>query len=115
MAEKKLNLGERFVIAELLPKKGNYAMLRILTDLEMKLLPTAKEKEEFNLRLNEDKTMWIWDEPAKEERPLIFEKAEIDIIKDELKKLENSGELDRTRHMSIYNKFVLQNESEKKG
>jgi hypothetical protein len=101
--EKKLNVGERLIILQILPKEGNFATLRLLRDLSAKIGLSAEELEEFEVKQEETKI--LWNTKGIEERPIELKTKEIELISKELKKMDKDRKLD-FQHFSIFEKFV---------
>ena len=102
--KRKLNIGERLMILELLPKEGNFVTLKIVRDLQGALSFTEKELKEFGMTFEGTNVKWI-PEKSKETKELeIGEKAE-DIIVDALKKLDEDKKL-KPNHFGLYELFV---------
>jgi len=100
--EKKLSIGERLIILQLLPQEGNYATLKLIRDLGNKIGISADEHTEFELTQVGDKISW--NEKGKEEKPIDLKIKEIEIITAALEKLDSEKKLE-FRHFSIFEKF----------
>jgi len=93
---------ERLVALSILPKEGDYATLKILTNLRLSLSFTEEETKAWEITTGaEGRTSWR--EDAEAEIP-IGEKA-TDIIVDALKKLNRDKKL-MAEGMSLYEKFI---------
>jgi hypothetical protein len=101
--EKKLNVGERLIILQILPKEGNFATLRLIRELNGKVGFSADELIEFEVKQEGDKVSW--NAKGIEEIPIDFKEKEIEIIEKELKKLDKESKLE-FRHFSIFEKFA---------
>ena len=100
----KLNLSERFEVLRLLPEQGNFATLKIVSDMRTNLAPSEDEHKKFCIQQQGDQILWDSAKGAEAVEIPIGEKA-TDIIVDALKKLDESGTM-TARHMSLYEKFV---------
>lgn len=99
----KLNLLERFTILQVLPKEGNFATLNIVRKLQEALAPTEKEFNEFGIVQENNQTKW--NEKGIEVREIKIGEKAIDIVVEELEKLDADKKL-TPQHMSVYEKFV---------
>jgi len=100
--EKKLNVGERLIILQVLPKEGNFTTLRLIRDLAAKIGLSADELVEFDLQQDGDRIKW--NDAGQEERAFDLKLKEVEIIMAELQKLDNESKLE-FRHFSIFEKF----------
>lgn len=102
----KLNIGERYRVAQLLPEKSNFETLKILRDLKGELSPSEKEKKKCNIRREQEGgeifLKWDDEEYAKE---IKFGETTTAMIVKKLKKLEDEESLIDV-DISIYEKFV---------
>lgn len=100
-----LTIRERIILLSILPKEGNYAMLKILTNLRMSLAFTEEEVKEWNVVTDPDtwQTTWNKDAVGTVEIP-IGEKA-TDIIVDAFKKLNKQNKLVEEM-IDTYERFV---------
>lgn len=99
----KLNLLERIMIQNILPKEANFATLKIMNNLRQSVAPSEEEYKEFEIKQVNDRIMWnaLGNEPREIE---IGEKAS-DIIKDALKELDKDKKLTQDL-FTLYEKFV---------
>lgn len=103
--EKKLNISERLMIMQILPKEGNFVLLKMIRDLNSKVGFSADEIQEFNIKTNDDKI--TWDSKGMVEKAIDFKIKELEIIADALKKLDKESKLE-FRHFSIFEKFAIE-------
>lgn len=98
-----LSVLERLVALSILPKEGDYATLKILTNLRLSLAFTEAEMKAWGIVSDPvtGKTSWQQDEVA--EIP-IGEKA-TDIIVDALRQLNREKKL-TDQVVSLYDKFI---------
>ena len=101
--EKKLNVGERLIILQILPKEANFITLRLIRDLSGKVGLSADEFIDFDMKQEGDKISW--NNKGSEEKSIDFREKEIDIIENELKKLDRENKLE-FKHFSIFEKFA---------
>jgi len=94
---------ERLVALGILPKEGDYATLKILTNLRLSLSFTEEETKAWGITSDPETGRTSWQENAEAEIP-IGEKA-TDIIVDALKKLNRDKKL-MAEGMSLYEKFI---------
>jgi len=94
---------ERLVALSILPKEGDYATLKILTNLRLSLSFTEKEIKAWGITTDAETGRTSWKEDVEAEIP-IGEKA-TDIIVDALKKLNREKKL-TAEGMSLYEKFI---------
>jgi len=98
-----LSVLERLVILKALPVEGNYATLKILTNLRMSLSFTEEEMKAWEIVTNPETGQVTWQNNGEADIP-IGEKA-TDIIVDAFKKLDGSNKLP-VGSMSAYEKFI---------
>jgi len=101
--EKKLTVGERLIILQILPKEGNFTTLRLTRDLGNKVGISADEFEEFEIKQEEN--LIKWNDKGSIEKSIDFKNKEIEIISAELKNLDKEKKLE-FRHFSIFEKFI---------
>ena len=105
-----LNLNERFSLAGILPVESNYDDLKMLRELREELAVTEKEKKEIGWRDFPDGSAQ-WEGSKVVPLTIVFNESKLTIIKNALKKL-NSGDKMTIAHMSLYEKFVLEQDVE---
>lgn len=98
-----LSILERLSVIHALPKEGDYATLKILTDLRMSLSFTEEEMKKWEIITNEQGGI-SWSEKAEEVEIPIGEKA-TDIIVAGFKKLDSEKKLQEDM-VSAYEKFI---------
>ncbi len=98
-----LSILERLAVIHALPKEGDYATLKILTDLRMSLSFTEEEMKKWGIVTNEEGGI-RWGENAEEVEIPIGEKA-TDLIVVAFKKLDSEKKLQEDM-MSAYEKFI---------
>lgn len=101
---KKLNVGERLSILQILPVEGNFVTLKLIRDLKAKVGLNAEEFETYNI-IQTGSTV-TWNASGNEEKEIDFREKEIDIISEELKKLNDNKKL-LENQFNIYEKFVI--------
>jgi len=107
-----LNVGERIVALSLLPKAGNFAMLRMINELTAKLGLSADEVEKYELTSDEKTGMTNWNKLGIDELiDIEFKTKEKEIIVKELEKLDKEEKLEQ-RHFSLYDKFVVEDDKD---
>ena len=108
----KLNMFERLVIMGLLPQTGNFATLRIVTELNMKLGPSDEESVLAGLETTPEGGVIArlgWDKIPEIE--FTFKETALKMIKDALQKLDDEEKL-TMEHFRVYKKFMLVKEKE---
>ena len=98
-----LSVLDRLMILKALPGEGDYASLKILTNLRMSLSFTEDEVKEFGLETTKDGAGTSWEKNDEVEIP-IGEKA-TDIIVDAFKRLDKQKQL-LPEMMGVYEKFI---------
>lgn len=101
----KLDLAERLHFGVLLPDKGDYISLTLKQDILAKLKITQAEIKEWNLK-TEDGQTYSWDPEADTIKEFEFTQAELAMIKDKLKSLNDSKSLDAVTY-AFYGKFLI--------
>jgi hypothetical protein len=99
----KLNLLERIMILNVLPKESNFITLRIVKDLEKSLSFTEEEIKEYSIKQEGQNINWNIEGNVEKEIQ-IGEKA-TDIIVESLKKLNEQNKL-TMQFFSTYDKFI---------
>jgi len=98
-----LSVLERLMVLKVLPKEGNFAALKILTNLRLSLSFTEEEIKEWGIVSDVAGGRTTWNVEGVAEIP-IGEKA-TDIIVMALKKLDHEKKL-AVEDMGIYEKFI---------
>lgn len=99
----KLNIPERIVLMQILPRENNFVTLKIIRDLNGILGIQENEFKKYGIVQKGDSVNW--NEKAIEEIEIeIGERAE-DIIIESLKGLNDQKRLEQ-KHFSLYEKFV---------
>ena len=75
MVMKKLNVQERLMAMNILPREGGMLTLRLIRELTAKLGLNADELKEFEVK-QEGQTI-TWNEKGKEEKPISFKDKEL--------------------------------------
>lgn len=104
-----VNVMERTLILQILPRESDYETLKMIVGLHDKLKPTAKEITEFDYKeeVGKDGNVNIsWNEKGKEAIELKLEKKETDFIADLFKKLDKNKKLNQSI-LGLYDKFVV--------
>jgi hypothetical protein len=98
-----LSVLDRLVLLKILPKEGDYASLKILTNLRLSLSFTEDEMKGWEIKEDQENQRTVWKVDGIADIP-IGEKA-TDIIMDALKKLNREKKL-TVDDMTIYEKFI---------
>jgi hypothetical protein len=102
----KLGLYERLVTMSLLPATGNYATLKIITELNLMLAPTDEEYKAAGLEPQENGGVIAKNWQAVPEKEFTFKETALKLIQDALKKLDEEGKL-TMEHYRCYEKFMI--------
>lgn len=100
-----LNVIDRIVLLNLLPKEGNFANL--------KLLRTARESLSFNedenkaLAFRQAGEQILWTDNVVGSKEIAIGEVATQLIVKELKRLDENGKLQQ-EHLSVYEKFLNQ-------
>jgi hypothetical protein len=98
-----LSVLDRLVLLKILPKEGDYATLKVLTNLRLSLSFSEDEMKDWGITGDAATNRTSWQVDGKADIP-IGEKA-TDIIVDALKKLNREKKLSFD-DMTIYEKFI---------
>jgi len=98
-----LNLMERLMAVQILPKEGSFVTLKITRDLQGVLAPSEAEYKEFEVVQDGEQTKW--NEKGREEREVVIGEKATDILVEALKNLDKDKKL-TLQFMSLYEKFV---------
>jgi len=99
-----LNIVERMILIQILPREGDFVTLKIVRDLQGVVGFSEEEYKEFELREVENGT-YAWNSKGNLPKEIPIGEKATDIIVDALKKLNNEKKL--TEHMvSLYEKFI---------
>lgn len=102
--DKKLTCGERLIVLNIMPKEGNFVTLRMIRTLVDKLGLTAEEIVDFGIV--ETNGQVRWGPMGSVEKEFEFAQAEVDLIKKQLKKMDDDGKLTNDT-FSVYEKFCM--------
>jgi len=110
----KLNIMERFLVLNILPKENNIITLRTIKTLQDTILPSEEELDDIEMKvITQDKNgnplpqpqnQWNRAKGEIEKEFEIGERAQ-DIVCDALRKLDKDKKLN-LEHMSIWDKFM---------
>ena len=114
----KLNVPERLILLQIVPKEGNFLTLKVVRDLTSTLAMNDEEFKEFNILQGKsqptpeepegkevDPNTITWNLTGIEEREVEIGEKATDIIVEALKKLDENKKLEQ-RHLSLYEKFI---------
>lgn len=105
-----LDIFERVVLLDLLPKQADYTTLKVIQELRMALSFTEEEHARWQPRLEGEMLRWEGKDKKGNEIPVVAEIAigsrARRIIEDELVERDKQGTLHQD-HMSLYEKFVV--------
>ena len=101
----KLNILERLVIGNMLPKEMSFAAWGIINALRNDLAPTEAEMKALDMKPNPDGEGVIANWDAVSEKEIVFGEIAENLIVDALKKLDSENKL-MQEHLTVYEKFV---------
>jgi len=115
-----LTVVERMVIPRILPTQGDFRTLRIVKRINAKVELTDDEVEVLNVRQVGDRLHWrdgTEEDVSDEEREILYtlvkegkeielEEAELELLREELRKLNDSKRLEMNM-ISLYEKIVF--------
>ena len=97
----KLNVVERILLLQILPKEGSYVTFKILADLKGLLAFNEKEIKEYGVIEKEGRITW----KKTGDKEINFGEKVTEIVKDALKKLDEAGKINAD-NISLYEKFI---------
>ncbi len=98
-----LKVSERILLLQVLPREGNYANMKILSELRLNLSYSEDEQKKWEIDVDEENQMVSWEENGEADIP-IGEKA-TGIIIDELRKLDSENKIS-VQAIPIYERFI---------
>jgi hypothetical protein len=101
----KLNMLERIMAISAISeyKEGNFITFKTISSLRNKLFVTEEEQKEFELRIEDGR--YLWNNKGQESIEIELTEGEINLIKEQLKKINDSDRLTE-QHYSLYEKVV---------
>lgn len=99
----KLNVKDRILLLNVLPKEGNFVTLKITRKLEESLSFAEEEVKKYQFVTKENRV--TWDLNAEQESDIEIGEKATDIIVDALKKLNEGNKL-TNEYLDVYEKFV---------
>lgn len=108
----KLNVYERLVLLNILPKEGNFITLKILRQLREGLSFNEKEIKDLKLAIDQEKGTATWDQEKEPNKEMEIGREGKKIIVETLEKLDEDKKLTH-EHYSLYEKFVEEKEENK--
>lgn len=112
--KQKLNIAERIALLNILPYEGNVVTLKIIRDLQNQLGFSEEEMKRFkmkNIRKPDGSTFAVWDSKYDEKKEIEIGDAANTIVVEQLKLLEKGKKL-RMEMLTLYEKFVVDEEKE---
>jgi hypothetical protein len=101
-----LEIGERFIVLQLLPEKANFVNMKLIRELKEALAPTTEEAEAIDLKQTDEGHLQWNNEKAKEVVAEIgFDPKALVMVIDALETLNKAEELEE-KHFSVFEKFV---------
>lgn len=103
----KLEIGERMILSQILPKEGAYMAVLIAKRITKKLEITDTEIEEWGITATETTpgtVSYKWDPAKVKEAEFEFTDAETDLIRRELNKLDKDNKITFS-NISTFEKF----------
>lgn len=98
-----LTVAERIILLQVLPTKGDYVTLKILTQLRLNLGLTEGEFKKWGVTNDPEKQMIRWEENGVAEIPI--GEVATGMIVDALRDLDKKKELS-VESMTLYEKFI---------
>jgi hypothetical protein len=98
-----LNLKERIVLLNVLPRQGDMATVRIVRDLQNSLAPSEDEFKEFEIK--QEGTQYSWNEKGMAPKEIKIGARARQIVVDALTTMDKAKQL-TADHLSVYEKFV---------
>jgi hypothetical protein len=98
-----LNVFDRLVLLNILPKEGNFLTLKIVRSLREDL--SFSEDEHKALQFHQDGQIMKWQQSADIPKCIAIGEKANEIIVEALKKLDKENKL-QAEHLSIYERFV---------
>lgn len=99
-----LNLRDRFVFIQMLPQTGKLKDIKLAKDLNVKLLPTAKEIEEYGITQDNSTGFIQWNSEVPNETTIDITEDEIELIKKQLRVLDKNEQMD-SYHLDIIDRL----------
>jgi hypothetical protein len=99
-----MTIPERLYTMGILPKEGSFITLRLVRELNNKLGFSAEELSEFEIK--EEEGLVKWNTKGNTPVNIDFAESELDVIKIELKKLNDTDRLNMNL-FSIYEKLFM--------
>lgn len=97
-----LNVFERVMITQIVPKEGNFITLRLVNDLVSKIGLSAQDFEDYGIVQEEGKTRW--NEKGIIPKEFELADAESELIRKQLKKMDDENKLSM-QMFTLYEKF----------
>jgi hypothetical protein len=106
MAKTKLTLSDRMAIGVILPEEGKFEDLIVVEDIKDKVSIQQKELTDYEIQtLANGAVAWSAEKTAGVTFPYEFTDKEKEVIKESLKKLNDSEKL-HASHVTLYKTFV---------
>jgi hypothetical protein len=99
----KLDLGERFVIMQILPKTEDLFVMQGVTKLNKLLFPTEKEQKKWEVKPGDDGLV-RWNVKKNTDAEVEISARMHVVIANELKKLHTEKKVE-DKHLSLFDKF----------
>jgi hypothetical protein len=107
----KLDVLERVLLFNLLPKEGNFLTLKTIRQLRERVGLDAKEVKEIKVVNDIEKGTLTWDADKDPHKEIEVNRDANKIIVDVLEKMDKDGKLN-DQHISLYEKFVEEKSEE---
>lgn len=102
----KLEVHERLIVLDLLPKEDDYAGMKALRRFKEGVNFSPDEVEYFELKIENGQYKWNSARSAEKVKDVPMELYVTDILRDALSKLNKEHKL-REEHMSLYDKLIV--------
>ena len=103
-----LSVLERLMVLNMLPAENNVITLRSIRKLKMDIGFTEDELKVLDFKINDagnGRQTTVWNQNAVPEKEFEIGEKASDLVKDELKKLNDAGKLTE-QHLPLWDKFV---------
>jgi len=103
-----LSVLERLMVLNMLPAENNVITLRSIRKLKMDIGFTEDELKVLDFKINDagnGRQNTVWNQNAVPEKEFEIGEKASDLVKDELKKLNDAGKLTE-QHLPLWDKFV---------
>ena len=101
----KLNVHERLLLLNFLPKEGNLEDVKCLKELSAEVGFSKEDAEKIDLKKGAESNLYTWDVKKEEEKEVKLSENSVKLVEKVLKKLNDENKL-QVQFISVYEKFV---------